>query len=105
LLELQQEHIQYLARLVAPSGTVHFADTYLNRYFTDINKKNMLYNIETEKLVFDDAINPVLNKKFKYLKPPEIWTFKRIPEQHHFTVYSHSLERTILQLRSTESIL
>lgn len=86
---LHEEHIRYLARLVAPLGTVHFADTYI-RQMLDSGAGTIMVNPE--------IINPVLQKKFKSIKGETSWLFRQHPTQQ-FLVVSHSLERNAIDLR------
>lgn len=86
--ELHQEHIRHLARLVAPEGTVHFADTYAKLLpipFSD--------QFQALPMVATGIIDPVIAEHFDVVpQEPDFWLWNNNPGQSQYGIISQSLD-------------
>jgi hypothetical protein len=78
---LQKEHIRYLARSVAPLGTVHLADTY-----------TVIDNSVPNRMLRSEVVDPVIEEHFNHLEPVSNWVWNNIPGEFSFRVFAHALE-------------
>lgn len=77
---VQKDHIRYLSRLVARSGTVHFADTYVQ-----------MVGGQPRPMVFDHIIGPIVDEHFIHFSERKAWWWRQ-PAGRTFGVVAHSLE-------------
>ena len=84
---LHKEHIRYLAKSVAPRGTVHFADTYVG-----ISQTSSTEPERRSFLVVPEVIDAVLKENFTPVKEETGWRFNHTPGERQFLIKSHALE-------------
>lgn len=65
--EIQKDHIRYLSRLVAQSGTVHLADTYFQ-----------LVESKARPMVFDPIIRPITKEYFDEPTEQNAWWWRQL---------------------------
>ncbi len=98
---LQQEHLQYLKRLVAPSGTVHFADTYMLVRNPESNHP------QRQVMLHPKNINPVLDTNFEKVKEPAEWMFNQTPSKRQdargFVPQRYLVKSFSLKAKSSEN--
>ncbi len=85
---LQQEHIRQLARLVAPSGTVHFADTVTLFKYSPFSKEPKRLPVSNPQFIV-----PVIGEQFTSPNPQgDAWLWNHEPGKSQFLVMAHSFD-------------
>jgi hypothetical protein len=82
-MSLRRAHLHLLARTVAESGAVYFADTYV-RSGVDSGVPSVL------TMVSEEVVNPVLERHFRPTRPQKLWVWNANPLTT-YAVVSHSL--------------
>jgi hypothetical protein len=83
--QLRQAHVNYLGRLVADTGTVHFADTLTIIRPTEGHLKR-------KPLVDGSALQNDIAQNFTEIRPPAHWVWKANPPFTSYGVTSYALE-------------
>jgi len=78
-IRLQKSHVEYLARLVRSSGTVHLADTYAEV------KKNSAQQ-QLLPMVMVGEVQPVIDRHFENLTPLEDWYWPPRPNRLYYVI-------------------
>ena len=85
---LMKEHINYLAKSVAPEGTIHLADTYARILYP-------FHEPQIEPMIYTEDIDPTIQKHFMptpVVKKQWYWKNKPDPDRRDFYVVAQSFQ-------------